>query len=79
MAKPNSPDHVSITICDYQIMAISSAKYHFFHVKQKKCQRTINLLYFFNLPCPKRERYYICRLKVLRIGEVAQLVRAHDS
>ncbi len=36
MAKWNSPDIVYYNVSDYQIMAISSAKYHFFHVKQKK-------------------------------------------
>jgi hypothetical protein len=31
---------------------------------------------FLNPSCPKTERYYICRLKLRRLGEVAQLVRA---
>jgi len=47
------------------------AKYHFFQLKQKKMIRLKLIAYFLNLPCPKRERYYICRLKVLGFGEVA--------
>lgn len=49
----------------------SSAKYHFFHLNQIKRERTLLLAIFLFRSCPKRERYYICRLKLLRIGEIA--------
>ena len=50
-----------------------------FFLRNQKMAKDNLITIFLKQTCLKRERYYICRLKVLRFGEVAQLVRAHDS